>query len=75
MVKLLVDRDGQVHADGQPISFPDLQLLLAHRHTLNANLPVYISGARDAKHGAMIYVLDFVKRAGIERVAFSVNAP
>jgi len=37
-------------------------------------LPVYISGARDAKHGAVIYALDFVKRAGIERVAFSVKA-
>ena len=74
IVKLLVSRDGQVSVDGKSMSFPDLLTVLTNRHALNPNLPVYISGARDAKHGAVIYALDFVKRAGIERVAFSVKA-
>ena len=74
IVKLLVNRNGNVIADGKPVSFPELQSLLTNRHNLNTNLPVYISGAPEARHGAMIYVLDFVKRAGIERVAFSVKA-
>ena len=73
MVTLLVDRDGQVKADAKPISFPDLQQLLAKRHTANTNLPVYITGTRDATHGAVMYVLDFVKRAGIQRVAIAVK--
>jgi len=74
IVKLLVNRDGQVLADGQPVTFPELGSLLTNRHALNTNLPVYISGSREATHGAMIYVLDFVKRSGIDRVAFSVKA-
>jgi biopolymer transport protein ExbD len=74
IVKLMVNRDGQVLADGQAVTFPELQTLLTNRHAINTNLPVYISGSRDATHGAMIYVLDFVKRSGIDRVAFSVKA-
>jgi biopolymer transport protein ExbD len=72
MVKLNVTRDGSVVADGKPVTFPELRTLLEKRRNANPNLPVYISGAREATHGAMIYALDFVKRAGINRVAFSV---
>jgi len=74
MVNLLVDRYGQVSIEHKPVSFPELFTLLTNRHSLNTNLPVYISGTKDATHGSMVYVLDFVKRAGIERVAFSVKA-
>jgi len=73
MVTLTVDRNGQVAADSKPISFPDLLTLLANRHSLNTNLPVYITGTRDATHGSVIYVLDLVKRAGIQRVAIAVK--
>ena len=74
MVTLTVDRNGQVAVDSKPISFPDLLTLLTKRHSLNTNLPVYITGTRDATHGSVMYVLDFVKRAGIQRVAIAVKA-
>jgi biopolymer transport protein ExbD len=74
MVNLRVDRYGQVSVDRKAISFPDLFTLLTNRCSLNKELPVYITGARSATHGSMIYVLDFVKRAGIQRVAFAVKA-
>jgi len=74
MVTLTVDRDGQVAADSKPVSFPDLLTLLTNRYRLNTNLPVYITGTRDATHGSVMYVLDFVKRAGIQRVAIAVKA-
>jgi biopolymer transport protein ExbD len=74
MVNLTVDHFGQVSTDGKPIALPDLFRLLTNRHSLNANVPVYITGTRDATHGAVVYVLDFVKRAGIERVAIAVKA-
>jgi len=60
--------------DKNPVSFADLFTLLTNRHQLNTNVPVYITGNRDTTHGSMIYVLDFVKRAGIQRVAISVKA-
>ena len=74
MVNILVDRYGQVSVDDKHISFPDLYTLLAKRLEANTNLPVYITGTRNATHGSIIYVLDFVKRAGISRVAISVKA-
>src|SRR5579859_1811983 len=74
MVTLTVDRNGQVALDSKPIAFPDLRALLTNRYILNTNLPVYITGTRDATHGSVMYVLDFVKRAGIQRVAVAVKA-
>ncbi len=74
IVNLLVSRDGQVSVDQKAISFSDLNTLLTNRFNLNTNLPVYITGAQDATHGSVIYVLDLVKRAGISRVAIAVKA-
>jgi biopolymer transport protein ExbD len=74
MVNLLVDRSGQVSADDKPISFPALFTLLTNRVGHNANLPVYITGSRDATHGSIIYLLDLAKRAGVQRVAIAVKA-
>jgi biopolymer transport protein ExbD len=73
MVTLTVDHNGQVAVDSKPISFPELQGLLTNRYNLNTNVPVYITGTRDATHGSVMYVLDFVKRAGIQRVAVAVK--
>jgi biopolymer transport protein ExbD len=47
--------------------------MLTNRYSLNTNLPVYITGAKDATHGSVMFVLDFVKRAGIQRVAIAVT--
>jgi biopolymer transport protein ExbD len=74
IVNLLVNRDGQVSVDQKAVSFSDLNTLLTNRFSLNTNLPVYITGARDATHGSVIYVLDLVKRAGISHVAIAVKA-
>ena len=74
IVNLLVDKYGQVSLDQKHVSFTELHEMLTNRYSLNPNLPVYITGNRDATHGSMIYVLDFVKRAGIQRVAIAVKA-
>ncbi len=74
IVNLTVDRAGQVSLDDKPIAFPDLFQLLTNRYQINTNVPVYITGTRDATHGSLIYLLDFVKQAGIQRVAIAVKA-
>ena len=74
MITVAVDRNGQVAVDSKPISFPELGTLLTNRYSLNTNLPVYVTGTRDATHGSVMYVLDFVRRAGIQRVAIAVKA-
>jgi biopolymer transport protein ExbD len=74
IINLLVDRNGQVLLDRKPVAFPELYNVLTNRYNLNPKVPVYITGNRDTTHGSMIYVLDFVKRAGIDRVAIAVKA-
>jgi biopolymer transport protein ExbD len=74
IINLKVDKSGQVSADDKPISLSELSAMLLKRYDSNANVPVYITGAKDATHGSIIYVLDLVKRAGIQRVAIAVKA-
>jgi biopolymer transport protein ExbD len=74
MIKLKVDRFGQVSMDGAELGFPQLYAALTNRFRANTNVPVYLSGSRDTTHGEMVYVLDLVRRAGIQRVAFAVKA-
>ena len=74
MIKLKVDRFGQISMDGAELGIPQLYAMLTNRFHANTNVPVYLSGSRDTTHGEMVYVLDLVKRAGIQRVAFAVKA-
>lgn len=73
MLTITVDRFGQTSVDDRPISFPELYEMCRNKAAANPKYPVYIQGQRETTHAAMIYVLDLVKRAGIEKVAFSVR--
>jgi len=46
---------------------------LADKYKINTNIPVYISGDKDATHGAVIRVLDIVRREGIQKVSFAIT--
>ena len=74
IVNLNVGKDGGVSVDDQAVALPDLFSMLTNRYSLNTNVPVYITGAENATHGSVMFVLDFVKRAGIRNVAIAVNA-
>ena len=73
MSTLMVTRLGQVMIEEKLISFPDLWTLLKRKVEGNPNYPVYIEGQKETPHASMIYVLDFVRRAGVQKVAFSVK--
>ncbi|HEY3856022.1 MAG TPA: biopolymer transporter ExbD [Verrucomicrobiae bacterium] len=74
MIRLKVDRFGQVSMDGKELDAAQLFATLTNRFSVNTNVPVYLSGSRETTHGEMVYVLNMVKRAGIQRVAFAVKA-
>jgi biopolymer transport protein ExbD len=76
IIKLRVDSQGLVYLDKDraQITWDALHTLLTNRYHINTNVPVYLSGDNNAKHGSMVAVLDFVKRAGIQRVAIAVKA-
>jgi biopolymer transport protein ExbD len=73
MINLAVDRRGDVYLEKIPVTLPQLYTTLTNRLAANPNLPVYISGDAQASHGSMVAVLDFVRRAGIQKVAFAVK--
>ena len=74
IINLTVSRDGQVFAENKQVAFAGLFTMLTNRLSLNTNLPVCITGARTATHGSVMFVLDLVKRAGIQHVAIAVKA-
>ena len=74
IVNLNVNKGGEVSVDDKAMALPELFSMLTNRYTINTNLPVYITGAEDATHGSVMFVLDFVKSAGIRNVAIAVNA-
>lgn len=75
IVNLTVQKGGQISVEDRAISLPDLYTLLTNRLSLNTNLPVYITGTRDTTHGNVMFALDFVKQAGVQRVALAVKTP
>jgi biopolymer transport protein ExbD len=68
-----VQANGQIFLEKDAIALKELESLLKERLGRNPNLPVYISGDAATPHGAMIAVLDYVRRCGVTKVAFNVN--
>jgi biopolymer transport protein ExbD len=73
MLNIAVDKGGSVWLEKKPILLQDLSQVLSNRVRLDTNLPVYISGDRDTLNGAMVDVLELVRRAGVQKVAFAVG--
>ena len=70
MINIAVDKSGAVWLEKKQIALPDLSQVLTARFRADTNLPVYISGDRDAMHGDMVKVYETVRSAGIQKVAF-----
>lgn len=72
-ISLAVKANGQVFFEKQAIELPALEALLKERLKANKDLPVFISGDAATPHGAMVAVLDYVRRCGVTKVGFSVK--
>ena len=70
MVNLAVDKSGAVWLEKKAVSLADLGLVLSNRFAANPELPVYISGDRDALHGDMVKVYQVARAVGIQKVSF-----
>ena len=74
-VQLAVTVSGEVYWDKELISLEAMERRLKGLLTDNPQLPVYISGDAATPHGAMVAVLDYVRRCGVGKVAFNVQSP
>ena len=72
-ISLAVNAGGQVFFEKQAVTLDALEGMLKERLALNKELPVYISGDAATPHGAMVAVLDYVRRCGVTKVAFNVR--
>jgi biopolymer transport protein ExbD len=72
-VNISVDKAGLVFLDKKPVGNNELAQTLAAWQKTNTTLGVFISGDQDARHGDVIRVLDLVRTAGIEKVAFEIR--
>jgi biopolymer transport protein ExbD len=70
-----VDTSGGIYLDKRPIGKNELLTELKKIHEANAKVRVIITGDADARHGVVIAVLDRVRTAGIENVAFQTRDP
>ena len=74
-LSISVDATGGIFLDKRPIGKNELQTELTRDHSENKNTRVVISGDLEARHGVVIAVLDRVRSAGIESVAFQIRDP
>ncbi|MBI2081492.1 MAG: biopolymer transporter ExbD [candidate division NC10 bacterium] len=65
---LTVTRDGAVFVGEQPITLARLERLLAGLRQRNAKAAVFLRADERAAYGAVVKVMDVVKKAGIDRL-------
>src|SRR5579863_2025256 len=73
MLNIAVDKAGAVWLEKKQLSLPELGSFVSNRFKTDTNVPVYISGDRDTREGAMQDVLEIVRHAGVQKVAFMVG--
>jgi biopolymer transport protein ExbD len=75
MINIAVDTNGGVWLEKTNLTLAALDTALSNRFRLDTNLPVYISGDVNTRHGDMCNVLEAVRRVGVQKVAFMVDGP
>ena len=74
IVNISVTKEGDVILEKKNINLVDLYGYLSNKFVLNTNVPVFISGDKNSRHGSIVKVLDIVRRAGIQKVSFTISA-
>ena len=74
-IDISVDKIGAVYLDKKPVRDDEVVTALVALRQKNPAVRVFISGDKEARHGDVIHVLDLVRSAGIDKVAFEVRPP
>ena len=73
VVNIAVKANGEIYYEKQKVDLAALQKIVADSFRKNTNVPVYVSGDKETKHGAITRVLDLVRREGIQKVSFAIS--
>lgn len=74
-IAIVVQEDGVILLDGQPVSPEALEADLAARVKANAQLQVVVGADEMVAHGRVVTVMDVARRAGVSKLAFAVDRP
>ena len=74
-LNISVDKSGMAFLDARPVGNNELAALLAAMRKTNDHLRVFLSGDKETRHGDVINILDVVRSAGIEKIAFEIREP
>jgi biopolymer transport protein ExbD len=72
-VDVSVDKAGSPYLDKKAVDDNQLIGALVGFRRANPDVRIIISADTEARHGDVIHVLDLVRLAGIEKVAFEIN--
>ncbi len=72
LVNISVDKLGDIYIEKERKTLVEMHDHLVQRVKEKKDIPVYISGDKAASHGAVINVLDMVRRAGVQKVSFAI---
>ena len=75
LINIAVDKAGVAYVEGKAIGNNELVANLSALQKTNASPRVFVSGDRDSRHGDVIRVLDLIRSAGIEKIAFEIREP
>jgi biopolymer transport protein ExbD len=74
-VDISIDKAGSPYLDKREVDNNELIGALAGFRKANPDIRIIISGDAEARHGDVIHVLDLVRLAGIDKVAFEIRPP
>jgi biopolymer transport protein ExbD len=73
MFNIAVERNGNVSVGKTNVNFARLDEMLATAARRGTNNPIFVTGDREASHGAVNRVLTHVRQAGFMHVSFAVE--
>src|SRR5712692_9467321 len=71
-INIAVDKAGKVYLEKRQIEMPELYSYLSNAVHKNTNVPVYVSGDKDALNGMITPVLAAMRQEGIQKVSFAI---
>jgi len=74
IIYIAMDKTGGIWLEKNRITLPELYTVLTNRFQHNERFPVLIGGDAETRHGDMVGLLDFVRKAGVQRVSFTATA-
>jgi len=71
---IALKKNGDLFIGDSNTTLMNLGTVLSNRFRAGGtNTPIYVTGDKDTPHGAVLAVLDLVRRAGVQKVSFAVS--